>query len=276
MKVTCKGKEFEQYECDEINALGIKTVENWRNAEIGDWIRTQDDKVVEVVGRRHKKLKGKRKQLTLIRTGFGETPTYYAKVYAKRQKDWSGNDLIYKQYVRNVPATVLQKQFADYISKFGELDKNGKFNSASIVDAYTSAFSDNNPKQALRRGVRILRKKYISDRISVNIRETLLEHGMDDNWIASKYRDIIDSSPPNAKLNALNRVSELLGHTRKEKEEKTQNIIMISDGDKKLLSEARQKLSDKDIGRLMNVVKNKGIQGVIDAEDTQGDDYTGD
>tara|TARA_R110000822_G_scaffold244867_1_gene373584 strand:+ start:831 stop:1163 length:333 start_codon:yes stop_codon:yes gene_type:complete len=110
----------------------------------------------------------------------------------------------------------------------------------------------------------------------VNIRETLLEHGMDDNWIASKYRDIIDSSPPNAKLNALNRVSELLGHTKKEKEEKTQNIIMISDGDKKLLSEARQKLSDKDIGRLMNVVKNKGIQGVIDAEDTQGDDYTGD
>ena len=95
----------------------------------------------------------------------------------------------------------------------------------------------------------------------MNIRETLLEHGMDDNWIASKYRDIIDSSPPNAKLNALNRVSELLGHTRKEKEEKTQNIIMISDGDKKLLSEARQKLSDKDIGRLMNVVKNKGIQG---------------
>jgi|TARA_R110000744_G_scaffold224184_1_gene342791 hypothetical protein len=276
MKVTCKGKEFEQYECDEINALGIKTVENWRDAEIGDWIRTHDDKALQVTGRRFKTLKGKRKQITFVRTGFGETPTYYAKVYAKQQKDWSGNDLIYKQYVRNVPATVLQKQFADYISKYGELDKNGKFDTASIVDAYTSAFSDNNPKQALRRGVRILRKKYISDRISVNIRETLLEHGMDDNWIVSQYRDIIDSSPPNAKLNALNRVSELLGHTAKEKEAKTQNIIMISDGDKKLLAEARQKLSDKDIGRLMNVVKNKGIQGVIDAEDTQSDDYAGD
>ena len=161
MKVTCKGKEFTQYECDEINSIGIKTVENWRDAEVGDWIRTHDGKALEVTGRRFKKLKGKRKQITFIRTGFGETPTYYTKIYAKQQKDWSGNDLIYKQYVRNVPATVLQKQFADYISKFGELDKNGKFDSASIVDAYTSAFSDNNPKQALRRGVRILRKKYI-------------------------------------------------------------------------------------------------------------------
>tara|TARA_R100001377_G_scaffold16197_1_gene8244 strand:- start:9168 stop:9998 length:831 start_codon:yes stop_codon:yes gene_type:complete len=273
MKVTCKGKDFEQYECNEINSLGIKAVEDWRNAEVGDWIRTNDDKVVEVVGKRFKKFKGKRKQITFIRTGFGETPTYYAKVYAKRQKDWSGNDLVYKQYVRNVPATVLQKQFADYISKFGEMDKNGKFDCASIVDAYTNAFSDNNPKQALRRGLRILRKKYISDRISMNIRETLLEHGMDDNWIVNQYRDIIDSAPVNAKLNALNRVSELLGHTRKEKEEKTQNIIMISDGDKKLLSEARQKLSDKDIGRLMNVVKNKGIQGVIDEEDTRSDNH---
>jgi hypothetical protein len=276
MKVTCKGKEFDQYECDEINALGIETVENWRDAEIGDWIRTHDGKALEVTGKRFKKLKGKRKQITFIRTGFGETPTYYTKIYAKQQKDWSGNDLIYKQYVRNVPATVLQKQFADYISKFGILDKNGKFDSASIVDAYTNAYSDNNPKQALRRGVRILRKKYISDRISMNIRETLLEHGMDDNWIINQYRELIDSAPPNAKLNALNRISDLLGHSKKEKEEKTQNIIMISDGDKKLLAEARQKLSDKDIGRLMNVVKNKGIQGVIDSEDTGSNNHARD
>ena len=110
----------------------------------------------------------------------------------------------------------------------------------------------------------------------MNIRETLLEHGMDDNWIINQYRELIDTAPPNAKLNALNRISDLLGHSKKEKEEKTQNIIMISDGDKKLLAEARQKLSDKDIGRLMNVVKNKGIQGVIDEKSTEGNNYTRD
>ena len=269
MKATCKGKEFEIYEINEADSVGIKAIENWRNAEIGDWICTHDNILVRVIGRRINKLKGKRKPITFIRTGFGETPTYYKKIYAKEQKCWTGDDLVYKQYVRNVPATVLQKQFADYISEYGQVDKNNKFDTASIVDAYTHAFSDNNPKQALRRGVRILRKKHIIDRISMNMREKLVEHGMDDDWVASQYREFVNDAPPNAKLNALNRISDLLGHTKREKEEKTQNIIMISDGDKKLLAEARQKLSVKDIGRLMHVVKEKGIEGVIQTESTE-------
>lgn len=48
---------------------------------------------------------------------------------------------------------------------------------------------------------------------------------------------------------------------------------MISDGDKKLLAEARQKLSDKDIGRLMHVVKEKGIEGVIETESAESNKY---
>ena len=38
----------------------------------------------------------------------------------------------------------------------------------------------------------------------------------------------------------------------------------------------KNKLSDKDIGRLMNVVKNKGIQGVIDSEDTGSNNHARD
>ena len=269
MLVTCKGKEFEQYELDEIDALGIKAIENWRDAKIGDWIRTYDSKVIKVIGRREKKLAGKRKSFSLIRTGYGETPTYRKKIYALRQKDWSGEENLTKSYVKDVPATQLQKQFADYISKNGELDKNGKFNTESIIDAYMYAFSDNNPSQALKRGLRILRKKHIVDRINMNIRETLIEHGMDDDWVASQYKDLVSSSTGIAKLNALNRVSDMLGHSKKEKQEKTQNIIMISDGDKKLLAEARKELSDKDIGKLMHIVKNKGIDGVLEAQDTE-------
>ena len=46
---------------------------------------------------------------------------------------------------------------------------------------------------------------------------------------------------------------------------------MISDGDKKLLAEARQKLSDKDIGRTNARCKKKkkGIEGVIQTESTE-------
>jgi len=269
LKVKCKGKEFDVYETNEADSLKIKTIENWRKAKVGDWILTHDNKIVQCIGRRSYNIAGKIKPLTFIRTGFGETPTYYGKIYAKQQKNWTGDELVHKQYVRNIPPTALQKRFADYLSKHGTIDKNGQFDSQSIVDAYTSSFSENNPQQALRRGIRILRKKHITDRISMNMREKFMEIGIDDEWVANQYKDLIIDAPPNAKLNALNRVSDLLGHTKKEKEEKTQNIIMISEGDKKLLAEARKELSDKDIGKLINIVKEKGIDGVLETENTE-------
>ena len=58
LKATCKGKEFEIYEINEADSVGIKAIENWRNAEIGDWICTHDNILVRVIGRRINKLKG--------------------------------------------------------------------------------------------------------------------------------------------------------------------------------------------------------------------------
>ena len=42
MKVTCRGKEFDQYSPKEAKKRGITPVDNWRDAKIGDWILTAD------------------------------------------------------------------------------------------------------------------------------------------------------------------------------------------------------------------------------------------
>lgn len=55
----------------------------------------------------------------------------------------------------------------------------------------------------------------------MNMREKLLEHGMDDDWVATQYREFVNDAPPNAKLNALNRISDLLGHTKRKGREDT-------------------------------------------------------
>ena len=39
-------------------------------------------------------------------------------------------------------------------------------------------------------------------------------------------------------------------------------------------AEARKELSDKDIGKLMHIVKNKGIDGVLEAQDTEVNDIS--
>lgn len=59
----------------------------------------------------------------------------------------------------------------------------------------------------------------------MNIRETLIEHGMDDDWVASQYKDLVSSSTGIAKLNALNRVSDMLGHSKKKNKKRLRILL---------------------------------------------------
>ena len=201
----------------------------------------------------------------MLKSGFGEHPTYKKHIFATKQVNYSENQYKGKELVKNVAATTLQKSFADKISIEFKPDKNGQFSSEDIVNCYMSTYMDNNPTQALRRGTNLLKREYIKERISMNLRDKLIEQGLSDEFVVEKYRELIDGgdTPHNTKLNALNKVSDLLGHSIKEKETSSQSIIMISDGDKKLLAEVRKELSDKEINQLMSKVKKEGIDGVV-------------
>jgi hypothetical protein len=74
--------------------------------------------------------------------------------------------------------------------------------------------------------------------------------GMDDDWVAEKYRDMIDGDiPPATKLNALNRVSDMLGHLAKEKkEEQLEGVFALSDGDVKKLASVRKTIAETTYG----------------------------
>lgn len=268
MQVSCRGKNFELYSLDEYikdNWTGPSVVSDWRKADKGDWVITSNDFVMQIVGRRKKKMKTHKKPYYLLKSGFGEHPTYKKHIFATKQVNYSENQYKGKELVKNVAATTLQKSFADKISIEFKPDKNGQFSSEDIVNCYMSTYMDNNPTQALRRGTNLLKREYIKERISMNLRDKLIEQGLSDEFVVEKYRELIDGgdTPHNTKLNALNKVSDLLGHSIKEKETSSQSIIMISDGDKKLLAEVRKELSDKEINQLMSKVKKEGIDGVV-------------
>ena len=79
----------------------------------------------------------------------------------------------------------------------------------------------------------------------MNMRDKLIKHGLDDDWIIKQYKKIIarEENPANVKLNAVNRVSDMLGHHSKNREEQTEEqIFALSDGEMKQLSSHRKKL----------------------------------
>ena len=253
MEMTCRGKRFLVYTVAEAMKKGINALFDWRKAEKGDWVVTGDGKVMEIIGRRKKHPKTNKKPFYLLRSGFGEHPTYKKNIYASKQIDYDDRSYHGKKLLTNVKPTALQNAFVDKLCMNHEVDRNGQFSSEDIISAYMGTFMENNPTQALRRGMNLIKREYVRERISMNLRDKFIEQGMDDEWIVSQYKELIDeTSQANTKLNAIN------------KETSSQSIIMISDGDKKLLAEVRKKLSDKELNQLMSKVKSDGIKGVIE------------
>jgi len=248
--VQCRGKSFELYEYPDCTNHGINPIANWRDARKGEWIKTADGKVIKVLGRTVKNPKTSKKPVTYIRTGYGNRPTYKKNIYASKQKDWH-NDHYYKGkgLTRDVRPTELQNAFVDNLTKCGSINDHGMWTADSIVDAYQSIYSDNNPTQALRRGMALLKRDYIKRRVAMNMRDKLVDSGLDDDWVTEKYRELAENSetPAATRLNAVNKVSELLGHNAKEKtEEHTEGIIALSDGQIKQLAGIRKKFIEEE------------------------------
>jgi len=248
--IKCRGKEFKLYDVNECHSAGIIPVLNWRDANKGDWIQTCDDKVLKVTGRNEKNPKTSRKPIVYIRTGYGARATYKKHIYASKQKDWN-EEHYYKGrgLIRNVKPTELQKAFADNLTQCGSVNDYGMWTSNSIVEAYQSIYSDNNPTQALQRGMALLKRDYIKKRIIMNMRDKFVESGLDDDWVVEKYRDLAEGleTPAATRLNAVNKVSEMLGHNAKEtKEEHIEGFFALSDGQIKQLSGLRRKYIDKE------------------------------
>tara|TARA_R110002020_G_scaffold71570_1_gene184802 strand:- start:1847 stop:2656 length:810 start_codon:yes stop_codon:yes gene_type:complete len=256
MKIECRGKKFDVYTKKEASELGIEPVNNWRNAKVGDWIQTQDGKILQVIGRRTENPKNVKKSYIFIRTGYGECGVHKKHVYAQEQPNYYRDKYYFgKDLIKNVRPTAKQRTFVDALFLKGNTDKLGMWDTESIILAYQSIYKDNNPEQALRRGMGILKRKHIREYIAMNMRDKLGALGMDDDYVASKYRQMIEDKdiPPATKLNALNRVSDMLGHlTKEKKEEQIEGVFALSDGDIKKLSSVRKTIAETTYGSKTN------------------------
>lgn len=269
MKIQCRKNIFEQYTTAEANELQITFSTDWRNAQKGDWIETSDHKVIQVLDRIiGKTYQGKsqlkpRKVSDMIVTGYGKTPTHFKRIIARKcgpRRD--GQDPILE-----MTGTDMQKEFVDRLVNYGEIAPDGMFSSNSIINTYMSVYSQNNPKSALLRGRGILKQKWAKTIMSEKIKDKLSAAGLSDDWVVEQYKNLGENAetPAATRLNAVNRVSELLGHNAKKIEGEQKMVIMLSDGDKQLLAEHRKTMSDKELDSLL---KKGNINGYLKSKRT--------
>ena len=262
VEVTCRNKVFDVFTKEEADILSIKYRKDWRNASIGDWILTSDNKVLQVLRTRQENKSDRKKPVRYIRTGYGEIPTYKPNIYAYKYNDYWEKGCNY-DLVRDVKPTVMQSEFVRKLTKYGELDETGvEFTQESILKAYQAVYKDNNPTMSLKRGRAILKKKSVEKLMNELMKDKLGAIGLDDDYIAVAYKEFIENKkmPANVRLNALNRVSALRGHDDKRIEQiEGSAFIAMSDGDKKLLAEVRRTLSDDELDKFMQKGDFSGI-----------------
>ncbi len=262
MKAKYRNRIFDEYTLEEAKFLGIAYRTDWRNAQKGDWIRTADGKVLEVMNRiegatyQYKSSLKPVKRADVIQTGYGKTYVYAPKILA--QPSYLHRDG--KDPVKAMSATEKQMLYLTRLIEYGSIAPDGMFDDNSIINSYMAVYSQNNPKSALLRGRGILKHKWAKKIMSEQMKDKLALAGLTDDWVVNQYKELgeNDETPAATRLNAVNRVSELLGHNAKKVEGEQKMVLMLSDGDKTALAAQQKLLSDKELDALINTGEING------------------
>ena len=242
MLVRCKKRDFEVYTEQEAINLNIKYRLDWRNAEIGNWVLSDDGKVLQIRGRRTENRKRVKKQAVYITTGYGQIPTSYGKLFARPVPGKK------TEFKLNVRATTKQKDFVGDLAITGEIGPSGTFTSKSVINSYRSVYEDNNDDQALVRGRSILKRKWVQQVMSDTMKKEFDKLKWDDTKVAKQYLEMYDSKdvPATVKKQILDRISHLRGHDVVEtqgKEGGAEMDFFITAGEKQLMLPLRKVLA---------------------------------
>jgi hypothetical protein len=94
------------------------------------------------------------------------------------------------------------------------------------------------------------------------MKEELEAIGLSDKYVAQKYKDFLEDEEMSetTRLNALNRISRLRGHDDKEIEQSQESVVLLTDGDRKLLAESRRQISSQSMDDVVGEINVKVIE----------------
>ena len=201
-------KEFEAFQSNK------PLTYDWRLANEGDWVLTDDDFVCQILK------KGYVGTTEYVRTILGMFSVNNKKVemlgeegIAENIYSFSGNYKAIQDYKKG-KANTKETLFARYVAA-------GVDAIESFKKVYPNAKKESYIKDKTQR---LLKKESVQNMIKEEIKEVLATEGVTPEWIIAKYRDIVDLSERDTdKLRSLDALSKISGlfDTEQKKEQLT-------------------------------------------------------
>tara|TARA_R110000824_G_scaffold192970_9_gene375269 strand:- start:670 stop:1392 length:723 start_codon:yes stop_codon:yes gene_type:complete len=180
----------------------ISIINNWRSGNIGDWVLTDDECVIQII--RKGSMVQKKTSAVYVGTCTG---TFIVSIKTKmdanrRNNIYSfGGDKTPEQVVasrRNI--TVNEELFVQYVSS-----------GMQPQDAYIKAFPTNNKQYARMKAINLIKTTRIKTAMKEELKPVLEELGIDETTVLRNINDIaLSSEKDETRLKALFKLSDIM------------------------------------------------------------------
>tara|TARA_R100001129_G_scaffold134652_1_gene96089 strand:- start:6853 stop:7584 length:732 start_codon:yes stop_codon:yes gene_type:complete len=191
------------YEDDTEVPPNLIVKEDWRTSNIGDWVRADDDCIIQIL----RKGKMLRKKGTRYYVG---TCTGTFLVLPKTKMDTDRRSNIYSFGGHETPEEVVKNRKEltaneELFVKFMAIDKD------MPEEAYVKAFPTNNKRYARIKAANLLQTERIRTRMKEDLKPTLDELGIDDRMVLSGIKEeAVNAEKSDTRLKALFKLSDIL------------------------------------------------------------------
>ena len=180
----------------------IVLVDNWRTANVGDWVKADDDCYVQIL--RKGKMLRKKNHIYYVGTCTGTFTTVSGtKMDTDRRPNiysFSGYDTPNDVVANRRKMTANEELFVQYVAS-----------GMSPEDAYTQAFPTNNKRYARMKAVNLIKTERIKTAMKAELKPILEEIGINETSILENINNIaLSSEKDETRLKALFKLSDIM------------------------------------------------------------------
>tara|TARA_R100000458_G_C8274353_1_gene249290 strand:- start:1842 stop:2606 length:765 start_codon:yes stop_codon:yes gene_type:complete len=245
-----KGKKHFVYdnigEFHEHHSKSTKVQEEWRDAKEGDWVYSDDGRIIQILKRSGIKHPNDRKNYRLAK-GYCRTVvgTFLCNDKTKMDTDFSShpNRYTFSKKIKNTNSRIREREKATKKEKqFAVNMVVGK----DAVQSYMEAFNEDNRTTAKKKAAVLLKQRRVMSEIEKSVLDVAKEMGVDHEYILRSMKQLIEhTDDENVALQGLKELGKAIGTLGGVKKVETGVVGLFQGFAPEQIEGAKRKLADK-------------------------------
>ena len=199
------GIEHKVFDPNDILPNGLVVRSNWRKGKVGEWIKTDDNCILEVLRQGvMKRQKGKKREVAYVGTCTGTFPAYsHAKMDTSRRLNiysFGGGKVADDILIERENLSKCEQVFVVYLAS-----------GLNPQDAYMKAYPTNDPGYAKFKSAQLVKTSRVRTAMKEELKPVLEDLDLDETFVLKNIKEVILSSEKDdTRLKALFKLADIM------------------------------------------------------------------